>query len=280
MAQAEIEAGVPTVGCNLAGALEGGLIALAVGDVRHLHEVTNLPFTRLRSDALPADCAATHQRSKVRHKSGAVTFQEETARHALDALSLAIMVVDPSLRLIHANDAANAIFARPKAAFGLRQGRLVAHNQAGNATLKQIVTGCLRQPGSANRGDSHLLLRGSGHEERGLSVCAVAIPAGCGLSERLQDVMIVARPLAVPTNLARAAQQLFSLTPGEAKLAAALASGMSLTQAAQGQRVRLSTARTHLARVFEKTGTHQQSQVAVLLRSAELPVRTTGPDRS
>jgi len=53
----------------------------------------------------------------------------------------------------------------------------------------------------------------------------------------------------------------------------ALASGQSLAELAQRQGIKITTARTHLARIFSKTGTHQQSQVAALLRAVEMPVR-------
>ena len=70
-----------------------------------------------------------------------------------------------------------------------------------------------------------------------------------------------------------AARQLFDLTDAEAKFSSALASGSSLTEAAEAQGVRISTARTHLARIFQKTHTRQQSQLVYLLRSAALPLR-------
>ncbi len=75
------------------------------------------------------------------------------------------------------------------------------------------------------------------------------------------------------TDLATCARQLFDLTDTEAKFASALASGSSLTEAADAQGVRISTARTHLARIFQKTNTRQQSQLVSLLRSAALPLR-------
>lgn len=214
--------------------------------------------------------------AEMRQRIGVLTIERERTRHALDALSVAVMIVDPSLKLIHANHAAEAILARPHGAIGLRAGRLFARNQSGSAQLKQVVLGCLEQPSGADCTRGHLLMRGTEELERGISVCAMPMPSGYGLSDNPHDVMIMARPLALAADLASAAQQLFGLTKAEAKLASALASGMSLADAAQEQGVRISTARTHLARIFEKTGTHQQSQVAVLLRSAELPLRTAG----
>jgi DNA-binding CsgD family transcriptional regulator len=65
---------------------------------------------------------------------------------------------------------------------------------------------------------------------------------------------------------------LFDLSPSEARLALALASGRTLKQAAADSDIQLSTARSYLEIAFRKTGTHQQSQLVALLKSAQ-PLR-------
>jgi DNA-binding CsgD family transcriptional regulator len=62
---------------------------------------------------------------------------------------------------------------------------------------------------------------------------------------------------------------LFDLTPAEAKLAIALTGGGSLKQAAADSGIKISTARYYLEQVFQKTGTHQQSELVALLKSAQ-----------
>ena len=62
-------------------------------------------------------------------------------------------------------------------------------------------------------------------------------------------------------------QGLFDLSPAEARLAAALASGRTLSEAAVAQGIRFSTARAYLKSIFLKTGTHQQSQLVAVLKS-------------
>lgn len=62
---------------------------------------------------------------------------------------------------------------------------------------------------------------------------------------------------------------LFDLTPAEVRLATALASGQSVQQAAVSAGITFSSARTYLDRIFRKTGTHQQSQLVALLKSAQ-----------
>lgn len=60
---------------------------------------------------------------------------------------------------------------------------------------------------------------------------------------------------------------LFDLTPAEARLAAALAEGRTLRQAATGHGNQFSTARSQLESIFRKTGTNKQSQLVALLQS-------------
>jgi DNA-binding CsgD family transcriptional regulator len=66
---------------------------------------------------------------------------------------------------------------------------------------------------------------------------------------------------------------LFDLSPSEARLALTLASGSTLKQAATEAGIQLSTARSYLESIFRKTGTHQQSQLVALLKSAQPLVR-------
>jgi DNA-binding CsgD family transcriptional regulator len=62
------------------------------------------------------------------------------------------------------------------------------------------------------------------------------------------------------TRLRRAATR-FGLTPAEARLLGALCGGASLGQASAHLGVARTTARTHLQRIFDKSGTHRQAEL-------------------
>lgn len=62
---------------------------------------------------------------------------------------------------------------------------------------------------------------------------------------------------------------LFDLTIAEARLASALAAGLSLREAAAQCGLQFGSARTYLERVFRKTGTHGQGQLIAMLKSAQ-----------
>ncbi len=58
---------------------------------------------------------------------------------------------------------------------------------------------------------------------------------------------------------------LFDLSPAEARLAAALATGRSLGEVANESGIAVKSARTYLDRIFQKTGTNRQGQLVALL---------------
>ncbi len=81
--------------------------------------------------------------------------------------------------------------------------------------------------------------------------------------------------VAIPGNRAAPGVELIAalldLTPAEARLAHALATGQSLAQAARAMGTMPSTARTHLKRIFAKTGMSRQSDLLSLLASVAPP---------
>jgi DNA-binding CsgD family transcriptional regulator len=58
---------------------------------------------------------------------------------------------------------------------------------------------------------------------------------------------------------------LFDLSPAESRLAGCLSEGLTLAESASRCGVTISTARTYLHRIFQKTGTRQQSQLVAML---------------
>ncbi len=60
-------------------------------------------------------------------------------------------------------------------------------------------------------------------------------------------------------------RDLFGLTRSEARLPVALFGGDSLSEAAQGQGIRLNTAKVHLASVFGRTGVNRQGALIALM---------------
>jgi DNA-binding CsgD family transcriptional regulator len=79
-----------------------------------------------------------------------------------------------------------------------------------------------------------------------------------------------AREAAPPPVEALAA--LYDLTPTEARVMVEIASGKNRAATALALGIADSTVKTHLARVFEKTGTSEQPELAKLVASLTPPV--------
>jgi DNA-binding CsgD family transcriptional regulator len=84
------------------------------------------------------------------------------------------------------------------------------------------------------------------------------------------DIMVTASEVSVSSLVPDSTilSGLFDLTPAEARLARALTSGVSLKAAAEEQGIKFSSGRSYLERILAKTGTHQQSELVALLKSA------------
>ena len=64
----------------------------------------------------------------------------------------------------------------------------------------------------------------------------------------------------------------YGLSPAQKRLAALVAEGMTVAEIALAMNVTSNTARTHLQRVFEKTGVHSQAALVRVLLSAAAPI--------
>jgi DNA-binding CsgD family transcriptional regulator len=75
----------------------------------------------------------------------------------------------------------------------------------------------------------------------------------------------------LPAPPAQPLQEYFDLTWAEVRLAQSLARGLSLEEAAGHLNIKMSTARTQLAAIFQKTGSERQGKlIAILSRIAHI----------
>jgi len=70
-----------------------------------------------------------------------------------------------------------------------------------------------------------------------------------------------------------AAALIYGLSPAQRRVAALVADGLTLNEIAERMGITSNTARTHLQRIFDKTGVHNQSALVRVLLSAIAPVR-------
>lgn len=189
----------------------------------------------------------------------------ERARAAvasLQTLGMPAAILSGSGRVLAVND---LLEAAPDLLPGAH-GRLVLRHPAADQLLREAIAapadriaGCsVPIAGSQGQPPSilHVLpLRGNAGDLMGGSTLVVL--AGLDMNANVPDPALL--------------HGLFDLTPSEARLAASLAAGRSLKEAAEDNQFRISTARSYLENILRKTGTKQQSQLVALLKGAPLP---------
>lgn len=199
---------------------------------------------------------------------------------AFSQLPFGVIVIDGHMRIASVNAAAEAILLRPDSGLHRKSGYLAAANAGTMASLQKLVAEACSIyddviPGVG--GDLLLRIKSEGSHSN------LALSVGPLMNHR-QEFPFVGRHAAIfireisfdlPAGFAEQIRIFFDLTPKEAALAASLASGMTLKEAADDARIRFSTARSHMEKIFQKTGTRQQSQLVALLKSAQMIARNT-----
>jgi len=207
-----------------------------------------------------------------------VTAWQPAAAAALDALALAVLVVDRQARILHANREAADLLDRPDGALVGHHagGGLGARTGDGRSRLHALIqAACDGRTGVAG---GFLQLEGGAADEPGVSVCVSPLVDPEADAEASGRALVVARLLRAQGRIDAQGRievqlrTLYGLTRAEAQVGGALARGGCLAEIAAELGISVTTARTHVARIFLKTGTKQQSQLVALVAAVQLPV--------
>ena len=199
-------------------------------------------------------------------------FSRQTSlQRSFSYLSFGVMLVDHDLRILECNGAAEQLLDRADGLLLRRNGILTAHSLQHAAQLSTAVAGlCLSTELTLPVHGTDLLLRSQREDGPDL---ALSIGPGTDAGRAVHPLggrtaVIFMRDLSQETSAAFTQQirSLFALTPREAQLASALATGQSMKTIAADGSTAYSTLRSTLEHVFRKTGTHQQSELVALLK--------------
>ena len=209
----------------------------------------------------------------IRRKFQSVQLLASTFSH----LPFGVIVVDGHMRVATVNAAAETILNDPKSGLLCKSSCLSAAEAGSMVLLQKLVSQACGMRNDVPGVGGDLLIRtkrrGVG-ADLGLSVGPlVNRDMELPFAGRHAAIFIREISLQLPAGFKEQVRTFFDLTPKEAALAASLASGMTLKEAAADARIRINTARSYLDSVFLKTGTHQQSQLVALLKSTQPLIR-------
>jgi len=183
---------------------------------------------------------------------------------ALNHIDTGVFLVDGELHLLHANAAAIALLERDTV-LRLHGDKLLQDAGCGERSLSRVVRAVLTA-GPRGQGPQALCLLRCRQQPLLLTVA----------SFQPQEVLPVLPPCAIvmvadpeSRRLSRdILRQLFDLTPAEASVAQALAHGEALEDIAAELAVSRATVKTHLQKLFRKTGTCRQGELVAMLHGS------------
>jgi len=258
---------------------QGIIDALALILARDSQTYSSLSFGRHVSAGKVGDLEVDTFRFLVPHLQRAVrisrildiqTVAASSFAATLDALASAVLLVGSDMRIVHANQTAERILAEGQPLFE-RGGLLSVRDEAAGAALAMAVR------------DSHLNeaifgRRGLGiplRDARGKPMVLHVLPLQhtdmrSGLKANATAAIFVAAASAPLPAANDAVAVLFDLTPAETRVFGRMAEGASISETAKALGVSPSTVKTHLLRLFAKTGTRRQAELVKLGASLAL----------
>jgi DNA-binding CsgD family transcriptional regulator len=183
-----------------------------------------------------------------------------------------MLLVDACARVIFANRAAEGIL---RAGSGLFLGRDGLRAEASGETrlLRRIIADCAEP--RAELGGAGGRLRLSRKDRAPLTVLVIPHHARIAWIDvaRPRAILFITDPEEVALVRRENLRQDFGLTPAEAGFTREVLKADGLQAAADRLGISLTTARTHLAHVFDKTGTRRQAELVRLILQSQPTIR-------
>jgi DNA-binding CsgD family transcriptional regulator len=190
---------------------------------------------------------------------------------AMEGSNLGLIALDDEGRMVYANRVAEA---RLHGELGIRQcqGRLAGATAHIDGQLEQAL-GFANASGTFGR---DICIEAAGRPP--LVVKVVPVVSGHGfakIASRRPTTLLIFReaPFDIDSRL-RHISGAFGLTPAECRVLAAVVDGADMKSVASRLRISKATLKTHLTRIFSKTGTSRQTGlIALVLKGIDLPHR-------
>ncbi len=216
-------------------------------------------------------CLVPHlkQGLRIHARLTAVESERNVYASAVDQLSLGAIILDQRSMVLETNEPAKRLIDQGDT-LGIRNGRIYAKNPKDTQTLQRLIDEALiaRETSTptlagAMRADVSDTSARLGYLVRPLP------PSEWSMGDRSPAVSIfITSSQSAPLASEAVLQEIFQLTPTEAKVATLLAAGLSLNEVSTQLQVSVHTAKTHLRRIFSKTSVSRQSElVRLILRS-------------
>jgi DNA-binding CsgD family transcriptional regulator/PAS domain-containing protein len=191
----------------------------------------------------------------------------------LDGLSAGMILIDGIGRVVHANAAGNAILG---AGDFLRsvQGRLVAGDASTNAALRDMLAAF--DGGDAVIGVKGIALPMTAHDGERWLAHVLPLTSGArrhaGLAYNAVAALFVRKAALEAFAPAEVIGRMYKLTPAELRVLLAIVEIGGVPEVAAALGVAATTIKTHLNRLFDKTGACRQADLVKLVAGLSTPL--------
>ncbi len=199
-----------------------------------------------------------------------LTIANEALLHGLDGLKQGFLLVDAQARPLFVNAEAR-VRLDARDGMHLEAGALSASDGDGGRALRGLIASCAAEAGPvAGSGGDIALSRGSGRLPLDVLVTPIqpetamaAIPWTS--SQRAVAIVLVCDAETAKDARVRNLRERFGFTPAEAIFAIEIIKGDGRQATADRLGITVGTARSHLSRIFDKTGVRHQAELVRLL---------------
>lgn len=198
------------------------------------------------------------------------TSKAATFEAALDATRSGVVLVDPEMGIVHANRSAEAML---KAGDPIRasRNRLEVGSELVGGTLRDAVRAAGDEAAMGRRGVALPARRRDGSPLLMNVMPLERRSRGAGIAPTAAAAVFIAETGAPPAMPRDALTLLFGLTPTEARVAELVVAGEDNARIAYALGIAESTLKTHMLRIYDKTGEHSRAGLVRFVNEIRLP---------
>ncbi|WP_404333675.1 LuxR C-terminal-related transcriptional regulator [Sphingomonas sp. MMS12-HWE2-04] len=257
---------------------QGLVDVIAVGLARDDRAIGSMQFARHADVGPITDREVQIMELLIPHLQRAATINrmldlsavaQATFEAAIETLSVPVVLTDGQLRIVYTNSAARQMLASGHLIHD-RRGLLGTATKPGTRALEIAIARASTDISTLGRKGLGIPVRSDAGPNGALHV--LPLRQGSALAPGAVVAVFVAHtdtPFIAPTEIVSA---LFELTPAEARVFGPIAEGLTVAETAAELGVEQSTVKTHMLRIYEKTGVRRRSELQRMASSLVLPV--------
>jgi DNA-binding CsgD family transcriptional regulator/PAS domain-containing protein len=203
------------------------------------------------------------------------TIRSEALEATLDALASGVYLIDRQYRVIYMNRMAEQQ-VRSGQAIRIENQHLAPVARVAHAAMSMAIAEATADEAATPAGGTTIALP----DNEGAGLIATVLPLNRGERRNLcrafaaTAAIFVQDPVVVLPFPGEAFAELYALTGGELRVLLAMAPGLAVKEAAEMLGIGETTAKTHLQRIYAKTGTSKQTELMHLFMNSTPPVAT------